>query len=267
MKKLMSIASAMLCVTALASLDPSATSLTSGVVGYGPTETIEGGISAGASFLPTGSATLVDLGDIEVKGYTGSTDENVEVQTLNEYGATEKSYTWKDITFKGVRYYGWYLDGEEQYDELDDEDKVTLQPGEGLWVLSDAEQEYVLQSKGAVADADVPTTLIDGGLTCVNPTPINVDLGDCYVSNYDGSTDENVEVQTLNEYGATDKSYTWKDITFKGKVYYGWYLDGEEPYDELDDEDKVTIKPGQGIWVLSDDEQSFTFVWPKVNLN
>ena len=35
MKKLMSIASAMLCVTALAALDPSSTSLTSGVVGYG----------------------------------------------------------------------------------------------------------------------------------------------------------------------------------------------------------------------------------------
>ena len=35
MKKLMSIASAMLCVTALASLDPSTTSLSSGVVGYG----------------------------------------------------------------------------------------------------------------------------------------------------------------------------------------------------------------------------------------
>lgn len=34
MKKLMSIASAMLCVTALAALDPSSTSLTSGVVGY-----------------------------------------------------------------------------------------------------------------------------------------------------------------------------------------------------------------------------------------
>ena len=33
MKKLMSIASAMLCVTALASLDPSTTSLSSGVVG------------------------------------------------------------------------------------------------------------------------------------------------------------------------------------------------------------------------------------------
>ena len=34
MKKLMFIASAMLCVTALAALDPSATSLSSGVVGY-----------------------------------------------------------------------------------------------------------------------------------------------------------------------------------------------------------------------------------------
>ena len=35
MEKLISIASAMLCVTALAALDPSSTSLSSGVVGYG----------------------------------------------------------------------------------------------------------------------------------------------------------------------------------------------------------------------------------------
>ena len=236
-------------------------------MGYGPTETIEGGISAGASFLPTGNASLVDLGDIEVKGYTGSTGEDVEVQTLDEYGATDKSYIWKDLTYKGVKYYGWYLDGEDPYAELDDGDKVMLQPGEGLWVNSSAEQDFTLQSKGEVASLDVPTVLIEGGLTCVNPTPVNVDLGDCYVDNYDGSTGEDVEVQTLNEYGATDKSYIWKDLTYKGVKYYGWYLDGEDPYAELDDGDKVTIKPGQGVWVNSSNEQDFRLVWPKVNVD
>ena len=235
-------------------------------MGYGPTETIEGGISAGASFLPTGAAT-VDLGDIEVTGYTGSTDEDVEVQTLDEFGATDKSYSWKDITFKGTVYYGWYLEGEDAYDDLDDDDKVALLPGEGLWVNSSAEQDFKLLSKGTVAAIDVPTALIDGGLTCVNPTPVNVDLGDCYVGNYTGSTDEDVEVQTLDEFGATDKSYSWKDITFKGTVYYGWYLDGEDAYDDLDDDDKVTIKPGQGLWVNSSDEQPFELVWPKVDID
>ena len=239
-------------------------------MGYGPTETIDGGISAGASFLPTGAAT-VDLADIEVKGYTGSTITDVEVQTLDEYGATDKSYIWIDVTSKGTRYYGWYLDGELDgaYEDLDDSDKVTLQPGEGLWTLSSGEQDFTLQSKGEVAAADVPIALIEGGLTCINPTPVSIDLGDCYVDNYEGSTITDVEVQTLDEYGATDKSYIWIDVTSKGVVYYGWYLDGEldGAYDDLDDSDKVTILPGQGIWALSSDEQPFELVWPKVDLD
>ena len=239
------------------------------VVGYGPTETIDGGISAGASFVPVSGST-VDLGDITVSGYTGSTGEDIEVQTLDEYGATDKSYIWKDVTVFGTKYLGWFLDGELDgaYEDLDDDDKVTLQPGEGLWVLSSAEQDFTLQTAGQVAALDVPTDLIEGGLTCVNPTPIDVDLGDCYVDSYDGSTGEDVEVQTLDEYGATDKSYIWKDVSVFGTKYYGWFLDGEldGAYDDLDDDDKVTIKPGQGIWVLSSAEQDFQFVWPKVDL-
>ena len=243
--------------------------VSSSVVGYGPTETIDGGISAGASFVPVGAST-VDLANITVQGYEGSTSVDIEVQTLDEFGATDKSYIWKDLTYFGTKYYGWYLDGELDgaYDDLDDDDKVTLQPGEGLWVLSSAEQDFTLQTAGEVASLDVPTTLIEGGLTCVNPTPVDVDLGDCYVDNYEGSTSVDVEVQTLDEFGATDKSYIWKDLTYFGTKYYGWYLDGELDcaYDDLDDDDKVTIKPGQGIWVLSSDEQEFQFVWPKVDL-
>lgn len=100
-------------------------------------------------------------------------------------------------------------------------------------------------------------------------TGSTVDLADLTVTGYDGSTSSDVEVQTLDEYGATDKSYIWMDVTFKGTKYYGWFLDGEldGAYDDLDDDDKVTIKAGQGIWVLSSDEQEFQFVWPKVELN
>ena len=113
------------------------------IVGYGPTETIDGGISAGASFVPVSGST-VDLGDITVSGYTGSTGVDIEVQTLDEYGATDKSYIWKDVTFLGTKYYGWYLDGELDgaYEDLDDDDKVTIKPGQGIWVLSSAEQDF-----------------------------------------------------------------------------------------------------------------------------
>ena len=263
MKKILAVTAAAVGTIAIAD---STGIVSTSVVGYGPTETIEGGISGGASFVPVSGSTI-DLAELTVTGYDGSTSSDVEVQTLDEYGSTDKSYIWKDVTVFGTKYYGWYLDGDDAYDELDDDDKVTLQPGEGLWVLSSAEQDFTIQSAGAVATLDVPTTLIEGGLTCVNPTPIDVDLGDCYVDNYDGATSSDVEVQTLDEYGSTDKSYIWKDVTVFGTKYYGWYLDGDDAYDELDDDDKVTIKPGQGIWVLSSDEQEFQFVWPKVNLN
>ena len=69
MKKLMSIASAMLCVTALASLDPSATSLTSGVVGYSGVESDNHEAPIiGAMFKPIAGTSTYDLRSLSIAG-------------------------------------------------------------------------------------------------------------------------------------------------------------------------------------------------------
>ena len=68
MKKLMSIASAMLCVTALASLDPSATSLTSGVVGYNQKTLVQGKQYVTSSFFGVNTNTFW-VSDLKVVGY------------------------------------------------------------------------------------------------------------------------------------------------------------------------------------------------------
>ena len=73
MKKLISIASAMLCVTALASLDPSATSLTSGVVGYSNVESDNHESPLiGAMFKPVSGANSYDLRNLYIAGEDSS---------------------------------------------------------------------------------------------------------------------------------------------------------------------------------------------------
>ena len=171
-----------------------------------------------------------------------------------------------DFEFWGEHYKGWFLDGEIDY-PYEDEDPVQVQPGEGLWLYS-TDAKFKLQSSGEVPQSDVETSLIEGGLTLVNPTPVEVDLGNCKITGYEdvqGETQTDVVVYTLDENGSTeDASFTWMDFEFWGEHYYGWYLDGEIDY-PYEDEDPVTMKPGQGIWVNSTAD-NFKFVWPGVKI-
>jgi hypothetical protein len=97
-----------------------------------------------------------------------------------------------------------------------------------------------------------------------NQTPVAMNLLKFTVTGYDveEGTEEEVSVQTLDEYGSTLKQYFWYDITDGEDVYYGW-LDGETG--DFIEEESVMIGAGEALWV-SAPSTSFKLVIPEVEL-
>ena len=237
------------------------------VVGYGPSGLQESGLTAAGSFTPVKQGEMIDLTDIEVKGYMeeeGYCDGLVYVQTLDEAGRDTATYTWMDDGMGGEgEFYGWYAVGEETPIA---KGAVKIQPGEGLWFFSQRDG-LSLQSAGEVpTTTDIIVTLQESGLSVANPTPVTVDLTDTYITGYmeeEGYCDGLVYFQTLDSAGRDTATYTWMDDGMGGEgEFYGWYAVGEEtPIAK----GTVTVKPGEGLWTFSQRDGLY-FNWPKVDL-
>ena len=204
---------------------------------------------------------IVDLTEIKVVGYDDSSAGDVQVQTLTGGGNTDKTYMWYDFSDPDAgTFYGWY-DG-DTFEALE-AGQVTVAVGEGLWSVTMADG-LSLQTSGEVATtADVVLALPADGLTVANPTPVSVDLTNCYVSGYDDSSAGDVQVQTLTGGGNTDKTYMWYDFSDPDAgTFYGWY-DGDT-FEALTT-GTVVVAPGEGLWsvTMADD---LNYVWPKVDL-
>ena len=215
------------------------------VVGYAGTELKTGFKAVGSQFAPVSGQTI-DLTTVTVTGYDKEegTEEDVSVQTLDEYGSMIKTYFWYDIVDGEDVYYGW-LDGESG--EFIEAGEVTLSPGDGLWVSAPS-SSFSLQTSGQVPTASTEVTLKAGFKLVANQTPVATDLLNVIVSGYDveEGTEEDVSVQTLDEYGSMIKTYFWYDIVDGEDVYYGW-LDGESG--EFIEEENVMLGAGEALWV------------------
>jgi len=219
------------------------------IVGYKSAELQEAGLTAGACFVPVTGSTF-DLTDLKVTGYDESTEADLQIQTLDEFGRTVAIYSYYDVPGELT---GW-LDGDDNEVVVGD---VTFQPGEGLWTYCTIDG-LGLQSAGMVPTTAVTVTLQEAGLSIANPTPVNVDLTDTYIGGYEESTEADVQVQTLDEFGRTVGIYSYYDVP--GELT-GW-LDGDDNEVEVGD---VVIGPGQGLWTYSNAD-GFTFVFPGVAL-
>ena len=222
----------------------------------------------GAAFVPV-TGDVVDLSDLKVSGYTGSVAGGVEAQTLDEYGDSDRLFQWLDGTVGKITLYGWYEDGDagSLHDDMDEDDRVRIQPGSGLCIFVD-DPSMKIQSAGQVPQTDVSVEMVaDEGILVVNPTPVDVDLSDTRIAGYTGSVAGGVELQTLDEYGDSDRIFQWLDGTVGKITLYGWYEDGDAGslHDDFDDEDKVIFKPGQGAMMFIEN-QDYEFVWPRVTL-
>ena len=219
------------------------------VVGYASAELQESGITAGACFVPVTGSTF-DLTDLKVTGYVESTEADLQIQTLDEYGRTVDTFFYYDVPGELT---GWLDINDEEVEP----GTVTFQAGEGLWTYCTIDG-LGLQSAGMVPTSGVTVNLQESGLSIANPTPVDVDLTNTYVGGYDESTEADVQVQTLDEYGRTVATYFYYDVPDE---LTGW-LDINDEEVALGD---VVIKPGQGLWTYCTAD-GYTFVFPGVDL-
>ena len=269
MKKLMFAAAAIAASVAVADVT------SANIVGYTTEEMAENGLgaTAGAAFIPV-SGESFDLAELSVTGVTaGKTANALEAQTLDEYGGTDRSFMWKDTEnqFTHVKMFGWYEDNKTAYSSLTEDQKVKLGPGEALFCITKTAGAK-LQTSGAVPQEDVYSDIAEDngmGVVLANPTPVKVDLGDCKVSGCTpGKTANALEVQTLDEYGGTDRSFMWKDTEnqFTHVKMLGWYEDNKTDYTTIPADQKVKLDPGKGVFIIKKCNLDIQFVWPKVEV-
>lgn len=242
---------AMFGIAALAAATSFAAIESSNIVGYGPSELNNSGMTAAASFIPV-TGNVIDATDLTVIA-DDDVWGTVNLQTLTTAGGTDESYLWYNVPEEG--YYGWYSEEET----LLEKGKITFQPGEGLWIVCEGDG-YAIQSAGQVPTAaDITVKLNNSGLSVANPTPVPVDAINTYITSEKDEIWGTVNLQTLTTAGGTDKSYLWYDVPEEG--YYGWYSEEEE----LLEEGEIVVKPGQGLWIVCEGD-GYNFVWPKVEL-
>ena len=143
MKKLMFIASAMLCGAALAT-GPLATALTSGVVGYQNADLVANGQMKASPFVTIGTngvhlSDLVVTGDIiDDDGCWGGVSIAMLTGTgFNQYvGAMVKSYYWYEED--GEYEAGWYDVAENPLKDdaspLGNANEIYFESGDAIWV-------------------------------------------------------------------------------------------------------------------------------------
>ena len=233
------------------------------------------------------TGTTVDVVDIKGTGYDpydpvedmGGAHGEINIQLTDDLGYTqEENYFWYDFSYvdedsgETVVIKGW-LNGD---DEPVERGTCTIVPGEGFMMKTEVEG-FSLQSAGEVlTDADQPVELRENLKLIANPTPVTVDLADCYVTGYDpydpvedmGGAHGEVNAQKTDDLGYTqEENYFWYDFSYVDEdsgetvVVYGW-LDGD---DESIVRGDCTVDAGLGL-LTKCEADGFNFVWPKVEI-
>ena len=235
MKKLMSIASAMLCVTALASLDPSATSLTSGVVGYGQAGLNQNYTGVGPMFFTIGE-DVTSVQNLVVKGLSEAEGTGYEISPITSGGNIPVSYFWWcGYSSEGLRD-GWYItdDGEtiEAAMGAGTSDTllapVNMAKGEGL-VTYMAQGSLAVQGSGEVLSGDFTRPLNKNYTGVANPFPANVNIQDYAVIGLVEAEGTGYEISPITSGGNIPVSYFWWCGYSEAGLKDGWYVtdDGE----------------------------------------
>ncbi len=282
MKKLMFIASAMLCGAALAT-GPLATPLTSGVVGYQNANLVANGQMKASPFVTIGTngvhlSDLAVVGDpiVDAEGCWG----DVSIAMLNPGGFNQKVDIGGGVMMNRTYYWyeedgeyeaGWYDVGENplKNDEsvLGNADEILFEQGEGIWVnVNSAYAGCAISYKGGVLPASFGYALAANGQMVGNPHPVSVALADITVSGEPIETAEgcwgDVSIAMLNPGGFNQKvdigggvmmnrTYYWYEED--GEYEAGWYDVGENPLKDdesvLGNADEIVFESGAGLWV------------------
>ena len=265
MEKLISIASAMLCVTALAALDPSATSLSSGVVGYA-NKTVTAGnraMRSAATFLKVGeNPTAVKLSDIkQTVGDPG--DLILCIYNDNVTRLAQYIYVSAEAAAEAEIDAGWYaLDGDGNPDVESGVQDADLPYGQGC-VINSASSTAEYTSAGEVDSIKREFTVTAGARKMMgNVLPRDITLselkqtvgdpGDLVFCTYDNN------VTRLAQY-----IYVSDEAAAEAEIAAGWYaLDGDGNPDVEGGVKDFTIPAGQGF-VVNSANSSAVLQFPK----
>ena len=245
MKKLMIAACGVLVVTlSTRAEEPKNGIMSAEIVGYATGALRKGSSAIGAQFVPV-DGKAIDLTEIIPTGYDKETYEggSIYVQWLDARGrgVAGSNFYWYDDD-EGT---GWF-DGS---DEAVEPGKVTLEPGEGIWVRANSTSDG-LRVAGVVPAAPTDVYLRKGSKLVVNPSPVAVNWNDddnngkfIIAGGYDRATYEggSIYAQQLDARGRG----------VAGTNFY-WY-DDDEGTGWFDGSDEVVtgkqLPAGVGIWV------------------
>jgi len=223
------------------------------------------------TFLAVSSETGCTLADLSVTGYVAEhydeeEEDNVGGVTpgafvlnfLSETGIAESRYYWIDAPLsKGISA-GWYADMNGTAIEGDLKN-ITIEAGQALWIYGTGKK---LVTAGAVGTSDITFTTRKVGQSAIgNGTPVNLTLGQLYVTgyaseHYDEEEEDNVGGATpgsfvlnfLSETGIASDRYYWIDAPLSSGISAGWYADATGKAIE-GGASSVSIPSGQGLWI------------------
>ncbi|MBO5906397.1 MAG: hypothetical protein J6Q84_08290 [Kiritimatiellae bacterium] len=210
-----------------------------------------------AQFLTVGEEAI-SLSDITPLGDGAA--GTVEIQTLDSYGFTDKSYMYIDYAGPEYDQVGWIDNNAEIGDYYELVTDVTFPAGAALWVFG--ADGLSIQSAGQVNTSDVTVTLKAGATAVGNPYPMAVALADILPLG-DGAAGT-VEIQTLDAYGFTDKSYMYIDYAGPDYDQVGWIDNNAEIGDYYELVTDVTFPAGAGLWVFGAEGLSIRFPAPEL---
>ena len=230
MKKLMSIASAMLCVTALASLDPSATSLTSGVVGYGQADLNYRYTGVGPMFFAIGE-DVTSVQNLVVKGLDEAEGTGYEIAPITSGGNIPvKYYWWGGHSGDGLPD-GWYTTADSDIIEAAIEAGTTasllapisMAKGEGL-VTYMQDASLAIQGSGEVLSGDAIRPLNYRYTGVANPFPASVSVQSYAVTGLSEAEGTGYEIAPITSGGNIPTKYYWWCGHLADGLPDGWYV-------------------------------------------
>ena len=205
------------------------------------------------------------MADVKITGYEGDYYANeVYCSKLDTFGRSETLMYWLDLaeyddgTTVWPAQYGWWdVAGAIEYNAQ------PLDAGEGLWLKSPSDA-FKVQCSGEVISESLPVALINGNQLCSNPTPVTFDMGEVWITGYEGDYYANeVYCSKLDTFGRSETLMYWLDLaefddgTTVWPAQYGWWdVAGAIEYNTADD-----IAPGEALWVKAP-STAFTLNWP-----
>ena len=234
MKKLMFIASAMLCGAALAT-GPLATALTSGIVGYGQADLNKNYTGVGPMFFAIGE-DVTSIQNLKVKGVAEAEGTGYMISPITSTGNIPvKYYWWCGYEEDGLKD-GWYTtaDGEviEAAMEAGTSDEllapINMAKAEGL-VTYMMKSSLSLQGSGEVLSGNFSRPLNLDYTGVANPFPASVSVQNYAVTGVAEAEGTGYMISPITSTGNIPTKYYWWCGYEEDGLKDGWYItaDGE----------------------------------------